>query len=113
MTLTDDYKIGLLSLMHLLIRSDHEISTLELNFFEQIRREEKIDDTLFDAFRKSLNHKTEKEIYKEGLALIEKCHPSLKTRAFRLLTAMALADSNIDAQETNFLMQSSQHFGFN
>jgi hypothetical protein len=113
MILTNDYKIGLLNLMHLLIRSDHEISALELNFFEEIRREEKIDDTLFDDFRKSLNNKSEKEIYSDGLALIGKCSTSLKIRAFRLLTGMALADKNIDSNETRFLLESSKSFGLN
>jgi hypothetical protein len=113
MKLTNDYKIGLLNLLHLLIRSDKEISALELTFFEEIRREEEIDDNLFDEFRKSLNNKSDIEIYNDGLALIEKCNSGLKIRAFRLLTAMALADKNIDPKETHFLMHSGKHFGIN
>jgi len=109
----NSYKLGLLNLMHLLMRTDEEISTLELNFFEEILRTEKIDEQLLDNFRRSLNNKSDAEIYNEGLELIERCGTKLKVRAFRLLTAMALADKNIDPKETRFLMHSSERFGIN
>ena len=108
MTLPQNYKLGLLNLLYLLINSDDEISDTELNYLEEVRDHEHIDDELFQAFRTSLNNKAEQDIFQDGIDLINQCSHQLKMRAFIILYRTAQADGSVHPKEVRLLLYSSK-----
>jgi hypothetical protein len=100
----ESYHHGLLNLIYLLIGSDKEISEKELGYLEYIKMTEGIPDHVFGAFNRSIIGKKEKEIYQNGIDLINSCPHDLKLRAFVKLYNMAQSDGVMHVKEVRLLL---------
>lgn len=102
--MNDHYHQGLLHLTHLLIGADGNVDKTEINALKKIRQVEKIPDDIFKAFQELVKGKTEKEIYKTGMALVNKCNKEEKLRTFATLYRLSEVDGNVHVKEIKLLM---------
>ena len=100
----ENYSLGLLYLIYLLINSDTEISEKELNYLSRIRETEGISKDVFTHFHKSIIGKSESEIYHNGINYINDCTHDFKLRAFIRLYQMAQADGIMHVKEVRLLL---------
>ena len=76
----DTYAQALLHLTYLLIWSDNEICGEEIHYLDKIKESEGISDTIFDQFNDSIIGKTGREIYQNGIKMVNECSPEFKIR---------------------------------
>ena len=100
----EKYDLGLLHLIYLLISSDTEISEKELAYLEYIKRKEGMPDDVFLTFNQSIIGKKEKEIYQNGIDMINECSNEFKLRAFVTLYRMAQSDGIMHVKEVRLLL---------
>ncbi|MDH4057348.1 MAG: TerB family tellurite resistance protein [Cyclobacteriaceae bacterium] len=109
--MTDNYKTGLLYLVHLLISSDGHVDETELYALQQIKKRENIPDSLFNKFESSVKNKKEREIYEEGLKYLNLCTDEERLRAFIILYKMSEVDGWIHVKEVRLLLYSIKTAG--
>ena len=100
------YQLGLLHFVHLLVMADGELDTREKAAIRKIKLEEKIPDWVFDDFEESIPHKTGRQIYDEGLEMLNSCNEEEKLCAFVHLYRLSEADEYIHEKEIKFLLYS-------
>lgn len=101
-----NFQLGLLHFVHLLVIVDGSIDQREKIAIRKIKLEEKINDWVFDDFEESLPRKTERQIYEEGVEMLNRCTEEEKLCAFVHLHRLAEADENIHEKEVKFLLYS-------
>ncbi|HMJ69525.1 MAG TPA: TerB family tellurite resistance protein [Cyclobacteriaceae bacterium] len=111
MTKNKNYQLGLLYMVHLLVSSDGEITDLERNALDIIRKNENIPDDLFETFRKHVASKKEKEIYQAGIDYLNQCSDGDKLEAFAHLYRISEADGNVHVKEVRLLLYSIRLIG--
>ncbi len=105
------YHLGLLYMIHLLISSDGQISEMEENALESIRRKEGIPDDVFAEFKKTLDTKKEREIYQAGIDHLNTCSNQQKLDAFAYLYHLSEADGNVHVKEVRLMLYSIRMTG--
>jgi uncharacterized tellurite resistance protein B-like protein len=100
------YHLGLLNLVHLLVSADGVIDENELAALNRIKEREKIPSEIFDKFQSELNTKKERDIYVDGIELINKCTDEEKMRAFVILYKMSEVDGRVHVKEVRLLLYS-------
>jgi uncharacterized tellurite resistance protein B-like protein len=88
----------------MLINVDGRIDEREMKMLQSIKQEEKIDDTIFQGFAKSISTIKKQDIYARGLALLNGCTDEEKLCVFAYLFRLAEADTTIDMNEIRLLM---------
>lgn len=111
MTAPHDYQLGLLYLVHLLISSDGVIDEREKAALQKIKTKENISDALFAQFQKDVGEKKEREIYHNGIELLNKCTDEEKLTAFVNLYKLSEADGNVHVKEVRLLLYSIKMTG--
>lgn len=106
-----NYQIGLLHLVHLLIGADGVTDSKEQQALLRIKHLEGIDDVDFQAFQDSIMTKKEREIYQEGISMINSCTDEEKMNAFIHLYRLAEADGNVHVREVRLLLYSTKMTG--
>lgn len=101
-----NYQLGLLNLVQLVISADGVIDRREEEAFEKIRKTEKISDEVFAAFREEAKTKKERDIYLDGIKLINSCEDDDKIRAFVYLYKLSEADQQVHVKEIRLLLYS-------
>ncbi len=101
-----DFQLGLLHFVHLLVMVDGAIDQREKAAIRKIKLEEKIPDWVFDDFEETVADKTEREIYEDGIALLNRCNEEEKLCAFVHLYRLAEADDAVHVREVRFLLYS-------
>ena len=76
-----NYQLGLLYLVHLLINADGIVNESEQNTLIKIRDKEKISDSVFNEFQRTVKFSKLKDIYVKSLELINSCNDEEKKRA--------------------------------
>lgn len=104
--MSTDFKLGLLHFVHMLINVDGHIDDREMAAIQSIKKEEKIDDALFQEFSKSIATSKEHEIHQRGVDLLNACSEEEKLCAFVHLFRIAEADTTINMKEVRLLMYS-------
>lgn len=99
-----DYQLALLHFVHVLINADGTIDDREINAIQLIQAEEKIEDTIFQEFFRSIAGITIKDIYNRGIALLNTCNEEEKLIAFVHLFRLAESDSSICMNEVKHLL---------
>jgi len=107
----NDYHLGLLYMVHLLMSSDGEVHENEEKAWNVIKEKEGISDELFNDFRKSLTEKKEREIYQTGIEHLNLCSNDQKLDAFAHLYHMSEADGNVHVKEVRLLLYSIRMTG--
>jgi uncharacterized tellurite resistance protein B-like protein len=101
---SENYQLGLLYLAHLLISADGVINENELLLLQRIRKEAQISDSLFTRFEHELRVQPEREIYRQGIELINNCTDEEKLDAFAQLYRLSDADGSVHVKEVRLLL---------
>jgi len=101
---TKNSQLGLLHLAYILIGADGTIDQKEYEALAKIKTKDSISDLTFAAFEESIKEKKEKEIYTEGIELINSCNDEQKLNAFVHLYKMAEADGRVHIKEVRLLL---------
>jgi len=100
------YQTGLLHLVHLVITADGVIDKREEEAFQKIRSAENISDEVYNSFMDEVRHKKERDIYLDGIKLINECDDEEKIMAFVHLYKLSEADSQVHVKEIRLLLYS-------
>ena len=100
------FQSGLIHLIHLLISADGIVDEREKKALEQLRKMENISDDFFQAFKQTAAAKTEREIFNEGIRLLNMCSDEEKIRAIIYLYKISEADKDMDVKEVRLLLYS-------
>ncbi len=100
------YEYGLLHIVQLLISADGIVHDWERKAFDQIRSNEHISEETFQKFTAEVEGKKERDMYNEGIRLLNSCSDEEKLRAFVHLYRLAEADNNIHVKEVRLLLYS-------
>ena len=111
MTPNKSYQTGLLYLVHLLICSDGAVDEIEMNALKKVREKENIPDSVFDEFKNAIVTKKERDIYLEGIDMINQCSEEEKINAFVHLYKMSEADGRVHVKEVRLLLYSIKMAG--
>lgn len=101
-----DFQLGLLHFVHLLVTVDGHIDEREKQTIYSIKNEESISAKLFQLFMESINSKTEREVFAEGLDRLNRCNDEERLCAFVHLYHLAQADEHLDVKEIKLLLYS-------
>jgi len=104
--MTSSYQLGILNLTHLLVSADGIVDDQEKQALARLRKLEKIEDDVFEAFNQTIHSKKERDIYKEGIDSINACTDEEKLRALALLYKMSEVDGRVHAKEVRLLLYS-------
>ena len=111
MTTNKTYQIGLLYLVHLLISADGVVDENEKKALNRIKEKENIPDSLFKEFETQVAIKKERDIYQEGIELLNKCSEEEKLNAFVHLYKMSEVDGRVHVKEVRLLLYSIKMAG--
>jgi uncharacterized tellurite resistance protein B-like protein len=100
------FQMGLLHFVHLLMTSNGQIDERERLAMKKIIEEENIPDLIFDDFQDNVIHKTEKQVYEDGVDLLGHCTDQEKLCAIVHLFRLSEADPNIHEKEVRLLFYS-------
>lgn len=106
-----NYQRGLLHLVHLLISADGVIDEKERNAILRIKNKEGIPDSVFTEFENEVKTKTERDIYQQGIALLNECTDQEKLNAFVHLYKLSEVDGNVHVKEVRLLLYSIKMAG--
>jgi len=101
-----NYQLGLLYLAHLLISADGVIDANEYAALNRIKTKDQIPDSVFKEFEIEVKSKTEREIYKNGIDLINAASDEEKMNAFVHLYKMSEVDGRVHVKEVRLLLYS-------
>lgn len=111
MTPNTTYQIGLLYLVHLLISADGIVDENEKKALNKVKQKENIPDSLFAEFENQVATKKERDIYQEGIEMINKCTEEEKLNAFVHLYKMSEVDGRVHVKEVRLLLYSIKMAG--
>jgi len=111
MAANKNYQLGLLHLVHLLISADGVIDEKERNAIFKIKTKENIPDSVFTEFEGEIATKKEREIYQQGISLVNECTDEEKLRAFVHLYKLSEVDGNVHVKEVRLLLYSIKMAG--
>lgn len=101
-----NYQLGLLYLVHLLINADGIVNKSEEKALMKIKEKEKISPEIYEGFLKDVKTKKPKEIYQDGIALINECDDKAKLRAFVHMYKLSEVDGSVHVKEVRLLLYS-------
>jgi uncharacterized tellurite resistance protein B-like protein len=104
--MSKNYQTGLLHLVQLVISADGVIDKREEAAFEKIRKAENISDEVYDTFIQEARQKKERDIYMDGISLINSCDDEEKVRAFVHLYKLSESDVKVHVKEIRLLLYS-------
>lgn len=102
--MTNNYQLGLLHIVYMLINTDGRIDPREMDTLLKIKIEENIDDSIFLEFSRSIPNKKSDDIFNRGIELLNTCADEEKLCAFVHLFQLAEADSSISMSEIRLLL---------
>jgi uncharacterized tellurite resistance protein B-like protein len=111
MTSNKTYHTGLLYLVHLLICSDGTVDEVEKKALKKVKEKENIPDSVFDEFQNAVVSKKERDIYQEGIDMINQCSKEEKLKAFVHLYKMSEVDGRVHVKEVRLLLYSIKMAG--
>jgi uncharacterized tellurite resistance protein B-like protein len=101
-----NFQLGLLHFAHVLAMVDGRMDEREKDAILALREEEHIPDLVFQHFERAIRQKTEKDIYREGIELLNQCDEEEKLCAFVHLYKLSEADDKIHIKEVRLLLYS-------
>jgi len=101
-----NYQLGMLYLIHLLINADGIVNENEERALLKIRKKEKISSAVFEEFLKDVKIKTPKNIYLDGIALINECDDKRKLNALVHMYKLTEVDGSVHVKEVRLLLYS-------
>src|SRR6478735_3575475 len=111
MTSDTNFQTGLLYLVHLLISADGVVDENEKRALQKVKEKENISDSLFAEFENQVLIKKERDIYQEGIEMINRCTEEEKLRVFAHLYKMSEVDGRVHVKEVRLLLYSIKMAG--
>ena len=111
MTTNSNSKLGLLYLAHLLISADGIIDAKEYQALSKIKEKESISDEDFKQFELAVVGKKERDIYREGIEMMNNCTEEEKLNAFVHLYKMSEIDGRVHVKEVRLLLYTIKNAG--
>jgi uncharacterized tellurite resistance protein B-like protein len=111
MSISRDYRLGLLYLVHLLISADGVIDDNEQAAMKKVMEKEGIPLSLFEEFQAGILDKKERDIYQAGIEFLNRCTDDEKLRAFVHLYRMSEVDGRVHVKEVRLLLYSIKMAG--
>lgn len=102
--MNENYQLGLLYLIHLLMSADGIVDENEIIALESVKTKEGIPETLFNQFKKNISEKRGREIYQTGIQYMNQCTDEEKLRVFVFLYKMSEVDGRIHVKEVRLLL---------
>lgn len=100
------YQLGLLHLVQLLISADGVVDPRETAAVDKLRSIEGITSDIMDEFLESARGKKERELYNEGIRLLNECSDEDKIKAFVHLYRISEVDNHVHVKEVRLLLYS-------
>jgi len=100
------YHQGLLHCAHLLMSVDGVVDERETNTLQTICKEENIAPVEFTLFQQAIASKSEKQIYLDGLNLLNECTKQERLCALVHLFTITESDETVHRKEVRFLLYS-------
>jgi uncharacterized tellurite resistance protein B-like protein len=100
------YQLGLLYLIHLLINADGVVNENEEKALMKIKEREKISSDTYEEFLSNVRAKKPKDVYQEGIALINECDDKKKLDAFVHMYKLSEVDGSVHVKEVRLLLYS-------
>jgi uncharacterized tellurite resistance protein B-like protein len=100
------YHQGLLLFAHLLMNVDGVVDERELKALEEIRKEENIPEETFSVFRETITKKPEKDLYHDGIDMLNNCSEQERLCALVHLYRLSESDFSIHPREVRLLLYS-------
>jgi uncharacterized tellurite resistance protein B-like protein len=101
-----NFQLGLLHFAYLLITADGAIDEREKTALQKIKADEKISDKIFEFFNETVTSRQERDIYDEGVELLNKCTEEERLTAFVHLYQLVNSDQAIHEKEVRLLLYS-------
>jgi uncharacterized tellurite resistance protein B-like protein len=101
-----DFQLGLLHFVHLLVTVDGHVNEQEREAILFVQEEEGIPSNVFNSFVQGITGKTERDVFDNGLQLLNQCNEEEKLCAFVHLYRLAKADEHLDMKEVKLLLYS-------
>ena len=111
MTSSPKSQLGLLYIAHLLISADGVIDAKEYEALSKIKNKESISDSLFKEFEIAVKGKKERDIYTEGIDLLNDCTDEEKLNSFVHLYKMTEVDGRVHVKEVRLLLYTIKSAG--
>jgi uncharacterized tellurite resistance protein B-like protein len=111
MSLSNKSQLGLLYIAHLLISADGVIDEKEYEALLKIKNKESMSDSLFKEFEMAVKGKKERDIYTEGIDLLNDSTDEEKINAFVHLYKMSEVDGRVHVKEVRFLLYTIKSAG--
>lgn len=106
-----NFHLGLLYLIHLLVGVDGKIHETETEALNKIKFNEAIDDQVLSEFDQTIQNSSEREVYKKGIDLINQCSREEKLKTFVALYKMSEVDGRVHIKEIRLLLYSIEMAG--
>src|SRR5258707_1969861 len=103
---SQNYQLGLLHFAHLLITVDGFIDDREKNAISSLIKEEQIPDQVYADFQKTVNTKSQRDVYDRGVKLLSLCSDEEKLSALVHLYRLSEIDNNVHVKEVRLLLYS-------
>jgi uncharacterized tellurite resistance protein B-like protein len=101
-----NYQLGLLYLIHLLIHADGVVNVNGENALNKIKERENISSDVYEKFLSNVRTKKPKNVYQEGIALINDCDDKEKLEAFVHMYKLSEVDGSVHVKEVRLLLYS-------
>ncbi|MCE7862035.1 MAG: hypothetical protein DYG99_00690 [Bacteroidetes bacterium CHB5] len=111
MTSITNSQLGLLYLAHLLISADGIIDAREYEALSKIKTKESISDQDFKKFEIAVKDKKERDIYREGIELMNSGTDEEKLNAFVHLYKLSETDGLVHVKEVRLLLYTIKNAG--
>lgn len=108
---TPNAQLGTLYIAHLLISADGVIDEKESQALAKVKEMEGISDELFKKFEETIQGKSERDIYTEGINLLNNSTDEEKINAFAHLYKMSEADGRVHVKEVRLLLYTTKSSG--
>ena len=103
---SQNYQLGLLHFAHLLITVDGFIDDREKTAINSLIKEEQIPDQVYADFQKTVNTRSQREVYDLGVKLLSLCSDEEKLSALVHLYRLSEIDDNVHVKEVRLLLYS-------
>lgn len=104
-------QLGLLYIAHLLISADGVIDHNEYQALQKLKDLESIPDAVFKEFEAGVMGKTERDIYKAGVDLLNECSDHEKLNVFAELYNLSDVDGRVHVKEVRLLLYTIKSSG--
>ncbi len=103
---SQNYQLGLLHFAHLLVTVDGFIDDREKTAINSLIKEEQIPDQVYADFQKTVNTRSQREVYDLGVKLLSLCSDEEKLSALVHLYRLSEIDDNVHVKEVRLLLYS-------